>query len=318
MGQVYLGDTQSWHIHLRAAQTLLPGLQKGCRSSPPPNEPFSAIHKKAHQFFTSVIAWFDILSAATTGVKPWAPRMCLDEEEGFIQLEAVMGCENSVILSIMEVASLDDWKSTTQKNSCLNVSELVDRATRIEKGLTDVLGQYSGGVGQLATSEQPTWSDQSEPASMVWREELMHPAFGEATSRKACTSAMTRIFAYAALVHLNVVVHGPLAEHPKIHGSVSRAITAFKALRDRTAWGILAWPSCIVGCMATGWQIDFFKDHSLQFEKVSDVKSGNLKRSFLIMEECWRMRKGGKEGKETVGLDWRDAMESLDMKILLI
>jgi hypothetical protein len=315
MRQVYLGDTQSWQIHLGAAQTLLPGLGKGCRGSPPPEEPFSPTHKKAHQFFTGVIAWFDILSAATTGVKPWAPRMCLDEEAGFIKLETVMGCENSVILSIMEVASLDGWKSAAQKNSHLNISELIDRATQIENGLENVLEQCSEGAGQLAISELSTRNDPSESQSSVWNEMLNDPALVEASARKAITSAITRIFACAALVYLNVVVYGPLAEHPKIRGSVSRAIAAFKELHDRTALGILAWPLCIIGCMATGWQVDFFKNLSPQFDKVSDVKSGNLVRSMKIMKECWRMRN---EGQKSTSPYWKDAMESLDMKVLLI
>ena len=244
--------------------------------------------------------------------------MCLDVEAGFIQLETVIGCDNSVILSLLEIASLAEWKSTAQKESCLDLAELVDRATQIENELAGILNQHYRDFGQLAISEQPIISDQSESASMVWNEEVLNPAYVEAASRKASTSAVTRIFAHAALVCLNVAVHGPVAEHPKIHDSVSRAIAAFKSLRNGAALGALAWPICIVGCMATCWQINFFKDLSLQFEKVSDVKSGNLKRSLLIMEECWRMRREGTERKETTSVDWRDAMESLDMNVLLI
>ena len=225
-----------------------------------------------------------------------------------------MGCENSVIISIMEVACLEGRKSSSLETLITDVPKLVEGATRIENDLTNVLEQHSRTLAKLATSELSTRDGQSMSELLVGNEQPNVPAFVEATARKGSTSAVTRIFACAALVYLNVVMYGPSAEHPKIHGRVSQAITALEELRDSTALGILAWPLCIAGCMATGWQVDSFKRLSLQFGSVSDVKSGNLKRSFMIMEECWRMRGEGKPS----GPYWKDAIESLDMKVLLI
>lgn len=225
-----------------------------------------------------------------------------------------MGCKNSAILAVLEIASLNEWKSNAQRAGYLDVSELVERANRIEKCLGDVLEQNSEGNEQLVVPAPPTPNEQLKSDLLVSNGRPKDIAFFESMSRRANISAITRIFACAALVYLNVAVYGPLAGHPKIHGTVSRTIAALKELRDPTALGILAWPLCIAGCMAIDWQMDFFRHLSLDFDKLSDVKSGNLKRSFLIMEECWRLRRDGTA--ETPG--WRQAMESLDMKILLI
>jgi hypothetical protein len=300
---VFLGDTQSWQIHLRAAQTLLPGLKKGCVRFLDSREPLSPSHKKAHQFFTGVIAWYDILSAATTGAKPWASRLCLDAEVGFINLEAVIGCENSVILSILEIAELSEWKTTSQNTGNFNVVELVDGARKIEKCLGEVLEQCAKFFELASGLRSSTRTEQLDDSTLP-----------EAVRRRSETSAITRVFACAALVYLYVVVHGPLPDHPKIHESVSLSITALKELHNRAGLGMLAWPFCVAGCMATDWQMDFFRNISSDCERVSDVKSPNLKRTFLIMEECWRLRRDVAEER----LGWQRAMESLNMKILLI
>jgi C6 transcription factor Pro1 len=311
---VFNGETESWPIHLRATQSFLPGLKKGCTKYINVKEPFSPTHRKAYQFFTRVISWYDICSSATTGLQPWAPRFCLREEVGFINFEDVLGCENTPVIAILEIASLDEWKSKAEKLGVLDTRELVDRASVIEKSVEEMLRKYSGGDKRFAEFGSLNLIEQLIPESLDWSEQLKEPLVPEAMSRKTSTSAITCIFASAALVYLNVVVYGPRAEHPKIKKSVSRTIIALRALHDRKALGILSWPLCLAGCMATDWQqICFFRQLSFEFEDVSDVTSGNLKKSFLIMEECWRLRRERK-----MGSDWLQAMESLNMKILLI
>jgi hypothetical protein len=301
--QNFLGDNQSWHIHLQAAQSLLfPSVEKGCPEPIRPgfpNESLSSIHKKAHQFFIGAIVWFDVLSSSTTGMKLWTPRRCLDK--GFIDLEAMVGCEKSVIVAIMETTELKEWKATSQTVRKFSQAEFIACATRIESSLGEILEQCSGVRERAAIL-----------GSSAGKDQLTEPALVEGICRRSQISAVTRIFACAALVYLNVVVYGFHPDHPKIHENVSRAITAFKELRNQTVLGMLAWPLCIAGCMATDWQTDFFKEISLD-QGMSDLKSWNWKRSFSIVEECWRLRK---DGTNTPG--WQQTMEALNMNILLI
>jgi len=291
----------------------LPGLKKGCTKYISVKEPFSQTHRKAFQFFTRIISWYDIISSATTGIAPWAPRFCLHEEVGFINFETALGCENSPVIAILEIASLNEWKSKAEDMGVLDGRELVDRASFIEKTLAKVLKEYSEGDERFAEFGSLSLNEQLVSESPDWNGQWKESIFPEALSRKASTSAITRIFASAALVYLNVVVYGPRADHPKIRESVYRTIIALRALHDRKALGILSWPLCLAGCMATDWQVSFFRQLSFEFENVSDVVSGNLKKSFLIMEECWRLRR-----EQEIGSDWLQAMESLNMKILLI
>jgi hypothetical protein len=249
----------------------------------------------------------------------WAPRFCLDPDlalVNFINLETVMGCENSVILAMIEIIELKSWKLAEQKAGSLDSCELIARASPLEKCLEKVIEQHSSEIGQLTTLASSDWDELLKSESLALDERSHDTSFLEANSRSPNTSAITRIFACAALVYLNVVVHGSLAEHPKIRGSVCRTIAALKGLRDRSLLGMLAWPLCIAGSMATDWKMEFFTELSNETEKVSDVRFGNLKRCFMIMKECWRLRRAAPDG--TVGVDWSDAMDRLDMKILLI
>jgi len=292
---------------MKAAQNILPGLRKGCTKSINPIEPLSSSHRKAHHFFAAVICWYEIFSTTTTRLKPWAPRSCL-EEAGFINLESITGCKNSVVIAIREIALLHEWKSRVRDTEEFDECRLVDRASVIEMTLEVLLEDCSESDGGLAWLNL---NDNLDPASQRWSTPFAAPGF-QATSRNANIPEITRIFACAALVYLHVVRYGSYAENPKIQESVSRTIMALGALRNQNTLGILVWPICLAGCMAAGPQIDFFRNLCFEVENVSSVKSGNLKKAFLIMEECWRLRESTGEA------DWLQAMEILNMKILLI
>lgn len=248
-----------------------------------------------------------MMSAATTGLSPWAPRFCFQDELGVINFETVLGCANGVVVAIMEIASLNAWKINPQNAGVADVDELGRQARPIERALEDVLEKYSEGYDGAGSSE----SKQSE--SLQLSGTLENTRLDNTTTRKTNASAITRVFASAALVYLNVVVFGPHPDNPKIKESVAWTISALDVLPDPKVLGVLAWPLCLAGCMASYERINFFRKLVPACEKASDVKSGNLRKCFLIMEECWRLRREG-----LVGLDWRQAMESLDMKILLM
>jgi hypothetical protein len=222
-----------------------------------------------------------------------------------------MGCKNSAVLAIREIALLHEWNSSAGGTEGFDECQLVDHASFIEKSLEELLEECSKSDGKFASFASIGLNERLNPESQRWSKVLEDPAF-QATSRSANTSEITRVFACAALVYLNVVVYGPHADHPKIKESISRTNAALGALHNRNTLGLLVWPICLAGCMATGQHMGFFKSLSLEFENVSNGRSGNLKKSFLIMEECWRLR-------ESTGVaDWLQAMESLNMKILLI
>ena len=180
--------------------------------------------------------------------------------------------------------------------------EFEDRASNLDRSLANILEQCSGTLEQTTIVLPLTSNDQFSQLTEV-----------EGVCRRSHTTELTRIFACAALVYLNLVVYGPHPDHPKIQESVSQVVTSVTEVQNRSTLGMLAWPLCVAGCMATGWQVEYFRELSTDLENVSDLKLGNLKRSFLIVEECWRLRQ-----ETTDPPDWERAMDSLNMKILLI
>ena len=265
-------------------------------------ESLSPSHRTAYHFFTSVSSWFDILSHATTGMDPQILHACLEEKAGFINLEMVTGCENAVILAISETTNLKQWKGTSQKDGRFSVKDFNCRASEIERTFLNALKECSWAIKRSAEAVSSTTNEQSNQLIAA-----------EAVCGRPQTAAVTRIFACAALVYLNVVVCGPLPDHPKIHESVSQVISALKELENRSALGMLAWPLCIAGSIASGWQVEYFRCLFMDLRDVSDLKLGNLERSFSIVEECWRLRRDPMESP-----DWQRAMESRHTQILLI
>ncbi|KAK0844576.1 hypothetical protein LTS02_015632 [Friedmanniomyces endolithicus] len=196
-----------------------------------------------------------------------------------------------------------NWrKAASQTAGTFSVGQFKDRAAIIERSLATRVEQCNRTLERTATTFSPTRNDQSSQLAEV-----------EGIFRRSQTTAATREYACAALVFVSVVVHGRDPDHPKIHESVSQVVEALKELQEQPALGMLAWPLCIAGCMATGWQVGFFKDLSMDPSNVSDLKVGNLKRSFSVVEECWRLRRDAAERP-----DWQRAMASLNTRILLI
>jgi C6 transcription factor Pro1 len=89
--QLFRGDTNDWQTHLQAASTL--SLKFG--RDPLKKGPSSHTHNLAMAFFTGVISWYDILSCASTGLKPFT-NIEHGDEDVFprIHFDKLMGCEN--------------------------------------------------------------------------------------------------------------------------------------------------------------------------------------------------------------------------------
>lgn len=234
-------------MHLQAAAALVPTIKadnmmlSATRLSP--------AYKAALYFFAGVIAWYDILSCATTGLKPFSECSCLDAGLGYIHLDKLMGCENWAILLIMEIAVLDAWKNSTQASGKFSMGQLGSRGGAIEKRVEDGLDENSGTLGRF-TEHSASFNTHSLE-----------------NDSKYISCVITRIFACAALVYLHVVVSGAYPEHLSIHESVSRTIAAFQLLPDQGLVRSLTWPFCIAGCMALPEQEDFFRDLCLHVEE---------------------------------------------------
>jgi hypothetical protein len=282
-------------MHLQAAAALIPTIKAGdmvlseIRLSP--------AYKVAMYFFAGVIVWYDILSCATTGSKPFSECSCLDAGLGYIHLDKLMGCENWAMLLIMDIAVLDEWKKSSQVSGKLSMRQLVSRGAQIEKRLEDGLEKNSGTIGGF-TEHSMT----SNANSLGYDSEYIR-------------CVLTRIFACSALVYLHVAISGAHPELPDMRASVSRTIAAFQMLPNQELVRSLTWPFCIAGCMALPEQEDFFRDIVSTTNKVTPL-FGNSGKALAIIEECWRMRKS--QSHQIGTSSWETAMRSLGFNILLV
>lgn len=283
------------HLKVASALSLHSGQPKQLKG------PTTRTHIIAMGFFKGVISWYDILSCASTGLKPFAD-LGKANEEGIcvcyrIPFEKLMGCEDWAMRLIHDIATLGERKRRSGRTGGVNAWDLVGQAADIQRQLEAGLQDLSSSPYEMTGSEGP-------------------PTVGIQDSSDSLIPMITRIFATAALIYLQVIVSGPHPELPEIRQGVSQIMVALNALPNRDLVRNLLWPVCIAGCMAT-------VEHEWYWRYLLSDPSCNQKWSFgypskvlEIMEECWRLRRD--QSGETMGVDWKTAMDNLDMRVLLI
>jgi hypothetical protein len=300
--QVFRGATTSWQMHLHAAASLAPQIVKAWTL--PPEDDFE-ISKTQHEWadmrvlssedrttitvLISTFIWFDVLAGASTGSRHFLNvDHILLLEGSIIHLEALIGCENWVIVLIFRISELRNWKRELESNHRLSISELAKQGADIEACLQERLGKMS---------TQNT---------------VQEGGFSGATRRypKSARAVITRIFALSALTYLHVIVSGPISELPEITDSVTRTIAEFSDLSDARSLRYLVWPFCITGCLASKEQHGFFRD-LISAGDISERTVGACMGAFKVMEECWKRK------MRSQNCDWISVMESLGHLILL-
>jgi hypothetical protein len=249
------------------------------------------------EFFIGVITWYDILSCASTGLKPFSSFDDVDEDAfSLIEFDKLMGCESWMLLLIREIATLSEWKRRLEATGGLSTWELVRRAAdiemRLETGLINSSGHQKGSTAMDVTTNTTS----SRPSDSLIRE-------------------VTQVFAGGALVYLQVIISGPHPDLPEIRQGVSRTMAALDSLTDKELVRTLLWPVCIAGCMATEEHESYWRDLISNVSK-DRWSFGYPSKVLKIMEECWRLRKC--QPGIVPAVDWMTAMSNLDMKVLLI
>lgn len=260
----------------------------------------SLVHRKAHHFFTAAISWYDILSCASSGSPPSAPFTCLSGKAAFLDCGSVIGCHNSAVVEIYYIAELHLQQNMFDEPENINSSQLNTRSVQIRGSLERILDKYSSQNLDTDLGEAPLDS------LAAYRQ-----------------SAITYIFASAAILYLNVSIFKHSSGTHQIFESVEKTIVAIRnrGLNDPAILGTLGWPLCLAGCMAAGNQRTFFTElfNNIHNGMVTDVRYEHLIRCYTIIEECWRLKSQRQDGSyEQTVLNWKDAMESVDKVVLLI
>ncbi|KAF7954140.1 hypothetical protein EAE96_005272 [Botrytis aclada] len=302
--EVLKGDSDNWQTHLQAARTIFMSLkdnfllpsntlnawQEIGGSPNTDSDALSLDEELALEFFSTSLIWFDGISSVTIGanseysnVYPSILRM----DNGKIQLCKLMGVQNWVMIAIMDIALLAEWKTAREGFGDLSQSQLARRAACIED-------QIEHGMQENRDRQTSVNSD----LCGIRAQESQH---------------VTHIFACAAKVYLYVTQSGAYPRIPEIRDSVSVALDAFRSLPDGRWICHLVWPFCIVSCMADEEHEDEFRQIAALVKKEQEIFC-NFQNASSIMEECWRLRKS----QPSSPWSWATAMSSLGVKTLLV
>ncbi|KIM92742.1 hypothetical protein OIDMADRAFT_185052 [Oidiodendron maius Zn] len=315
--KLFQGGIEGWQIHLRAASTIITDLGSRFKLQTVPPLPVqstpamldgqphvdtetnrgfqpSTTEVRAVRFFTTAFIWLDILSCVSLRAKPSIEIHEHLIEDSSLQFKTLMGCENWVMVLIIKISALDEWKKESERHGRrLSMMELVRRATKIEECLKNKLAYNPMNFDPPTPHSNSSRTTHSEKFS-------------------GYSSVVTRIFARSTLTYLYVVISGAYPELQEIRESVEATIASFRELPHAWLLSSLVWPFCITGCLALKEQQFFFRDLVARAGMNENISS-TCQKALQVMEECWRMREN-----ELGSCDWTDAMNSLGWQVLLV
>ncbi|KAH8122462.1 fungal-specific transcription factor domain-containing protein [Trichoderma asperelloides] len=218
--------------------------------------------QECFRFFTGLLLFIDVVASTSLERPPQLLEYHLqllsngddgnyDKGEATIRLSNLIGCRNWAICVIAEISVLDAWKKENMRKGVDYGTELIERANRIDRMLEDG-GSRMGGDGAAPTENS------------------------------------TKIWGYAARIYLRVVTSGWLPLLPEVRSSVSRALQLLQTMAGSSQLRALAWPLCVVGCMADHTQEQAFRNLFAELDKPTMI--GTLDEALRVMESVWQIR----------------------------
>jgi hypothetical protein len=259
---------------------LLKALPTSMPVGTPHNKPLpNTADQSAFIFFVTLLLFIDIVASTSLGRSPSLMiyhKTLLSSEslaECPIKLEAVFGCQDWVLLAIVDTSSLCAWKRDARQNGNYSVVSLVDRARPISESL-------EVGLASIATHSQSPSSNASGLEGYYTRHDK--------TIDHKVISNITRIWANAARIYLSVTLSGWQTNARDIQASVVEILSLLQAVNSPAQLRSLSWPLCVAGCVALPNQEGEFR--SIINAAGSLREFGTLLSALRIMEAVWRSR----------------------------
>ncbi|VUC22943.1 unnamed protein product [Clonostachys rosea] len=227
-------------------------------------------------YFSTALLLFDDIIASTALQK--RPRLyqyhhsLLESNEGdepVINLESVIGCQNTTILQIGEIAVLDKWKKECQNAGKLDVIELVSRATQIKNTLERQVVRLEGESAETCKLS----------GNLL---DLLAPNNSASSSRRL----VTLVWTHAALLYLLVVVSGwqPASDEVRHHVSQIIDLLANK-ITPNTLLRTMAWPFFIAGCLSEPAQQAEIRQMAEALQP--SIVFSTVRKALEVMENVW-------------------------------
>lgn len=172
------------------------------------------VYIAASKAILSHLAWFDIIGAVSCGRQfilgiDYSPLL-----ESRVLDMRMAGCQNCIVASTVDIASLRHWKAAAEEKKALNIMELGARGRQI--------------LEPLEASLQAM----------------------QATEALSDTNLVSLAFARAAIIYLHTVISGP---NPYLEDIRTQTIDLKKLLHELGQRGVAdraVWPACVVACFS--------------------------------------------------------------------
>ncbi|KAF2149196.1 hypothetical protein K461DRAFT_270824 [Myriangium duriaei CBS 260.36] len=294
----------NWPTHLNAALELFKQLLDAACDSPsgdsrsrfnavmrrlgPSSEqsPMDSLLPTSEQaalpFSASILLFDDIIASTVLREQPRLydyHRSLLEGEESseaVVNLEAVIGVKNEVMLAIGEISALDAWKQQGSTSGSLDILELTRRAIIISNSVRSAIKNSSLEDGAVElNSPLDVFEPYTCPLSEI-------PA--------DLGILVTQVWAHGALIYLTLVVTGWQPDNADLRSHVDQVV---KLLSDMTPPALLRtmiWPFCVAGCLAEPCQGSEFR---AIVQKLNRDVCGTAYKALGIMEHVWQSRHNG-------------------------
>ncbi|KAJ5113062.1 hypothetical protein N7456_001596 [Penicillium angulare] len=203
-------------------------------------------YQAAFRFFTAILIQFDIMASTTFGGPPRLHgiysnvlgELPLHDIGTPLNLAHFIGCDNWLLRTIGDIATLDAWKKEMERNQTLSQLELMERSkvlfTTLQQGLDSAVSNQS--------STRPVDTD-------PWHLQPFFRSELQITGR-GLGEKVNLIWIYAARIYLSVVSFGWKPLDLQIQNDVSEATALLGTIDSPAQLHTLSWPICVVGSIA--------------------------------------------------------------------
>ncbi|KAH6644395.1 fungal-specific transcription factor domain-containing protein [Boeremia exigua] len=307
--EVVFATSANWQMHLTAAANLfdqtLRHFGEGCQGATkmsallgqlrgvmPPNCSFWSVEQAALRFFAATLIHQDVIAGTAHEKTPnlhvyydelLATPLSLEEQSHKLHLENFTGCPNWVVRSIAETSSLKEWKENAKRAGSLDILDLVQRATLIQTGLREGVARL-GEVTADALVQTQVHSYQALESILARSNITKYPT----ATLPSVHCTISKIWAHAVEVYLITVLSGWQPSNIQLRTHVAQALEHLKVI-DNPSWlRTLAWPFCILGCLAATEQEAAFID--IANASGGLAMFGTLRDALAIMQKVWSLR----------------------------
>lgn len=232
-------------------------------------------------FHISVLTWMDVLACVSTRQRPKLPYDTWLSQKDKFELANVIGCHNWALKAIGDLGTLNERMLETEASGTFNFEEFRKRGQQIEDDLEDGIESLPIKAERVRSVPRSPCSGCEGPLTHTYKDII-----------QASNNPVTRIFATAALVQLQILTADVSCDHSpsKLRRAVSRVILEIQMFQNPPSARSIIWPICIAGCLADQDQRAFFQ------ELITDILSGatgmigNCDTALKIMQRCWELK----------------------------